>query len=67
LKSFKLKKPSRRYHILALVIIEGENNSLRIDETDVYLLRRNEVKTYYSREQLEPFKLSKVVDDLFAR
>jgi hypothetical protein len=64
---FSLKKPSGRYHILAFVIIEGENNRLLIDQTAGYLLRRTDVKTYYSRKQLEPFELSKVVDDLFAK
>jgi hypothetical protein len=58
---------ARRFHILALVFLKGEDRRLDLDKCDVYLLARDEVKKgCYRQDELEPCRLtSDRIDVLF--
>jgi hypothetical protein len=57
--TFKYRQLMRKkFHILVLVRLSGEDNRVYLDRSDVYLLRRNEVtKSCFQREELEQFRL----------
>lgn len=65
---FKHRKAlTRKFHILALVFLEGQGDRLEVDRSHVYVLARNEVeKGRYSSDELSPYLLTKArIDDLF--
>lgn len=55
------------YHILAIVKLEGENDSLDLDNSKIYLLEKSEViKTSYNIEELSGKEFNKErVEELF--
>ncbi len=57
----------KKYHILALVKLIGENNDIHLDESKIYLLQKSEVsKSTYSIEELTDKELNETrIDELF--
>jgi hypothetical protein len=59
---------TRRFHILALVFLTGEERRLDLDKCDVYLLARDEVKKgCYRQGELERCRLTSDRIDLLFR
>ena len=58
---------TKKFHVLVLVRLSGENRRVDLDESDVYLLRRDEVtKSCYQRDELERFRLGpERINELF--
>jgi len=58
---------TKKFHVLILVRLSGESRRVDLDESDVYLLHRNEVtKSCYQRDELERFRLGRErIDQLF--
>ncbi|MBY0495501.1 MAG: hypothetical protein K2Y23_14920 [Cyanobacteria bacterium] len=58
---------AKKFHVLVLVRLSGEDRRLDLDESDVYLLRRDEVtKGCFQRTELERFRLGpERIDELF--
>jgi hypothetical protein len=49
----------KRYHILALVAVTVEGDSLLLDRSDIYLLSKDAVtKSSYSVKEVQPYMLS---------
>jgi len=59
--NFTLKDLNKRkYHILALVKLVGENDTIHLDKSRIYLLQKSEViKTSYKIDELSEKVLSK--------
>ena len=56
---FKLQN-LHKYHILALVKLVGENDSIYLDQSKIFLLKESEVeKTFYKIEELSEKELSR--------
>jgi hypothetical protein len=60
---------SKKFHILALVFLAGEEDRLDVDQCDIYLLGRDEVgKGSYRRDEIADKLLTRErIDDLFTR
>lgn len=58
---------TKNFHILVLVRLSGDDRRVDLDQSDVYLLRRDEVtKSCFQREELEEFRLgAKRINELF--
>lgn len=58
---------TKKFHVLVLVRLSGENRRVDLDQSDVYLLRRDEVtKSCFQREELERFRLgAERINELF--
>ena len=58
----------RAYHILALVLLEGEDNSIYLDSSPIYLLERSIIEDKkYDINDLSPFQLShQHIEELFS-
>ena len=57
----------RLYHILALVHLQGEENELHLDESRVYLVKKEEIEqgTFNSRDLTSHLLSSSLIDRLF--
>jgi hypothetical protein len=56
----------RRFHVLALVQLEGEDRTVFLDRSRIFLLKKDEVsKGRFVADELEPYELTKRVAELF--
>ena len=57
----------RLYHILAFVRLHGENHELFLDESEVFLITRNEIEEgLFNHNSLDRFRISyELVNSLF--
>jgi hypothetical protein len=63
---FQVRRLPKRYHILALVDLKGEDDQLFLDLSQVFLLSRQIVNARSVPEALHKFAISqKIVDELF--
>lgn len=61
----RCEAPDRSFHLLGLVRLEGEGDTLYLDRCDVYLIPKDEVEA--ARRTLERYRLdAALVDRLFA-
>lgn len=65
---FDLRHLPRRYHIVACVHLVGQDRTLDLDKSGIYVLGRHEVrKTRWGLEELTAHELSQqLIDRLFA-
>ena len=57
----------KKYHLLALVKLIGENDSIYLDQSRIFLLQKSEVEknTYYIEELSDEVLTKERVDELF--
>jgi hypothetical protein len=64
------KKPSKRkiYHLLAIVDLKGEDQILKLDDSNVFLIWKDELENIpHNLSRLDNYKLEKVVDLCFRK